>query len=565
VPPPQKNRRHRPGPIHEFRLVRNARKEPISPPPLSAWFGKTRKSRKWRHRTGHAHTVQAVGLAKLCLALMRGGSLLTRFNPTGLHSKNQCIPTQFPPREKSSLDSALPSSSRCSAAAKASSLTNLTAPELPENPSQIYTLTLRVTPKISTIFPGSTRAAIIIDGQNYEMKKSVLGEGIYEFEYQLPAGRDELAYYFLVNYQTENANTLNPHDAYTELTHAHITHRNVLQLIANRGPVGARVSVVGRGFTPQDIIYFDSTPTRTVFESPNSLSFFVPSVDAARNYAVTVGGPAGNSPVGTFRIDSSNLSVTPSALSMRTGERQALTFTVPNAAPPGGLLLDVTTDVPESVIMPEVIVPQGQTSVTITVESGKPGSGSLFLKGYGRGRGHDPRLGHGEVKSPLTTFDFQAGPRAPPFCCSEVKRIVPNALEIWAHVTWQTEPNNALGTTRSTPMQQGRIAFSPPVSEKSVTPLDDVLVPAPRLLVRSRLPRAARGQPRCLPHAQLGGVALSGRLCAAQLPAGRADDSPVEDRGHAQLHYRRRGGPRKAHARLQRVASHGLGRFRPAR
>jgi hypothetical protein len=35
--------------------------------------------------------------------------------------------------------------------------------------------------------------------------------------------------------------------------------------------------------------------------------------------------------------------------------------------------------------MPEIIVPQGQTSVTITVEGGKPGSGSLFLKGFGAG------------------------------------------------------------------------------------------------------------------------------------------------------------------------------------
>jgi hypothetical protein len=35
--------------------------------------------------------------------------------------------------------------------------------------------------------------------------------------------------------------------------------------------------------------------------------------------------------------------------------------------------------------MPEVVVPEGQTSVSVTVEGGKPGSGSLFLKGYGDG------------------------------------------------------------------------------------------------------------------------------------------------------------------------------------
>ena len=50
-----------------------------------------------------------------------------------------------------------------------------------------------------------------------------------------------------------------------------------------------------------------------------------------------------------------------------------------------GWLIDVTTDVPESVIMPEVIVPQGQTSVTVTAEGGKAGSGTLFMKGFGSG------------------------------------------------------------------------------------------------------------------------------------------------------------------------------------
>ena len=70
---------------------------------------------------------------------------------------------------------------------------------------------------------------------------------------------------------------------------------------------------------------------------------------------------------------------------VRTGERQSLNFSLPNAAPPGGTLLDVTTDIPESVIMPEVIVPQGQNSVSVTVEGGKPGAGNLFLKGFGQG------------------------------------------------------------------------------------------------------------------------------------------------------------------------------------
>ena len=67
------------------------------------------------------------------------------------------------------------------------------------------------------------------------------------------------------------------------------------------------------------------------------------------------------------------------ALALRSGEQQALTFTIPGPAPAGGMLIDVRTDVPDSVIMPEVMVPANATSVTVPVQGGKPGSGSLFF------------------------------------------------------------------------------------------------------------------------------------------------------------------------------------------
>ncbi len=264
-------------------------------------------------------------------------------------------------------------------------LTNLTPASMPENPSHIYTFTLRITPHTNTVPATSIAPHIVVDGKSYELRKSSLGEGIYEFDYQLPAGRDDVPYYFLVDYSVEGNSMLTPQETYTELQHVKIVNRYVLSLEVGRGPVGARISVLGRGFTQSDTIAFDGTPIRTVFESPTSLSFYVPALDPNRNYVVTLQSPAGNSPVGTFHIDPSTVSITPNSLSLRAGERQPLTFTIPNPAPAGGTLLDVTTDVPESVIMPEVIVPQGQVTITVNVEGGKPGNGNLFLKGYGSG------------------------------------------------------------------------------------------------------------------------------------------------------------------------------------
>lgn len=264
-------------------------------------------------------------------------------------------------------------------------LSNLTPPSFPENPSQIYTITLRVTPKSNVIPKESIKPRLVVDGQVFPMTRSSIGENLFEYDYQIPAGRTEIAYYFLVSYQVEGNGTIGKEETYTGVTHAKIENRYVLSLEVNRGPVGACISVLGRGFTPQDVIYFDGTATRSVYESANSLSFFVPALPAGQNYKVTLGSAAGNSPVGTFRIDGSTLSVLPSSLNLRTGQRQEVTFTVPNVAPAGGLLIDLTTDVPESVIMPEVLVPQGQSSVTVTVEGGRPGSGSLFVKGFGAG------------------------------------------------------------------------------------------------------------------------------------------------------------------------------------
>src|SRR5271166_2236037 len=261
-------------------------------------------------------------------------------------------------------------------------LTNLTPSSLPENPSGIYTFTLRVAPKSVSVIQDSISPRIVVGAENHEMKRSENSVELFEYDYKLPPFQNDIGYYYLVDYSTGGPGTK---QAYTPIAHTMIVSRYVLSLEVNRGPVGARIGVLGRGFTSRDLIGFDGTAVRTVYESPTSLGFFVPPLAAGRTYKVSISSAAGNSFVGTFRIDSSGLAVDPATLSLAPGQKQTLTFTVNNPAPAGGLLLDVTTDVPESVIMPEVVVPEGQTTVAVTVEGGKPGAGSLFLKGYGNG------------------------------------------------------------------------------------------------------------------------------------------------------------------------------------
>jgi hypothetical protein len=104
----------------------------------------------------------------------------------------------------------------------------------------------------------------------------------------------------------------------------------------------------------------------------------VPAVTPGNSYKLTVRGAGATLDAGTFRVDAVYLQVFPSSLALHTEETQEVTFTIAQPAPPGGMLIDVTTDIKDSIIMPEVVVPAGGTSVSIPVKGAKPGTGSLF-------------------------------------------------------------------------------------------------------------------------------------------------------------------------------------------
>jgi hypothetical protein len=265
-----------------------------------------------------------------------------------------------------------------------SPITNITSQTVPENPSQIYTITTRVKPHPTWQKEGAVAVKIVINGQIHEMRRSSFSDDIYEYDFAMPPGITEASYYVLVNYTGPGSRPERAYEYYSPLTKIKLTNRYVFTIEANRGPTGARIGVVGRGFTPQDVVYLDNTPTRTVYESPNSVSFQVPAI-ASGNYRVTLNSPIGNQDIGTFHVDGVALTVTPSSLMLRRGERASLLFSLAAPAPSGGLLVNVTTDIPHSVIMPEVIIPAGQTSVNVTVQGGEPASGSLFVGAAGRG------------------------------------------------------------------------------------------------------------------------------------------------------------------------------------
>jgi len=267
----------------------------------------------------------------------------------------------------------------------AKSVKNLTPTEFPQNPSNIYTLSVEIREKPDIgVVKDSMIPKVVIDGEARLMKRSPLGEHIWDYEYKMPAGRRNAVYYYEIEYQVYNGtetprtkSITSPKDGLLKFT---LVNRYVVTLEANRGPVGSKIGLVGRGFSPSDQIFVGGELTNSEYFSPNALSFFVPSLPADKSYNVTLKGNRGEIVVGSFKIDSAQMQVLPSSVNVSTGGRATLIFSIPKEAPIGGLPVAIKTNIPESVILPEVVIPAGSKSVSVPLEGGTPGFGVLIIE-----------------------------------------------------------------------------------------------------------------------------------------------------------------------------------------
>lgn len=248
------------------------------------------------------------------------------------------------------------------------------------NPSNVYTITAQINVKNSAIVKETLRPEVIIDGQAHPMSQAPGSGSLYEYDFPMPVGRSDATYYILVQYQRKTENGRVPKEIVTELNTFSIENRYSVELEVNRAPVGTRVAVLGRGFTREDKIMVGETPAATRFDSSTSLSFYVPSLPEGRGYAVKVLGIAGEIYAGTLRVDTSTVRVSLRPSSISQGQSTILALTIPEPAPPSGLQIQVTTDIPQSIIMDRVSIQGGQRSASISVQGGAPGQGSLFIE-----------------------------------------------------------------------------------------------------------------------------------------------------------------------------------------
>ncbi len=261
---------------------------------------------------------------------------------------------------------------------------DFTPERIPQNPSGIYTFSFTAELPQSTRIEGSERAQIVINGETFDMVRSSTDDLSFSYEYKMPPGVTEARYYYVITWDYSSGSGTKTATRYStvetgKVFHARLINRYPIQMVNDRGPAGASIPIVGNGFTSQDVVVIGGTEALTTIHSPNSLEFVVPSLPAGRTYRVALRTGSGDLSAGFFRVDEAALRIQPQQLTLNSGDMDFLIVETENVAPLGGLYIEAQTDIPQSLIMPEIIIPEGARSVNVNVTAAEPGSGVLVL------------------------------------------------------------------------------------------------------------------------------------------------------------------------------------------
>lgn len=266
---------------------------------------------------------------------------------------------------------------------------DFTPERIPQNPSGIYTFSFAANlPDSSNRIEGTERARIVINGQTYDMTKRSGDSLVFTYDYKMPAGVSEARYYYVVEFDynavggRKTTTKFSTNEA-KQVFRAQLINRYPIQLVNERGPVGAQIAIVGSGFSSQDVVYVGAMEAATLVHSSNSLEFTVPPVVPGGPYPVMVRTGSGDIDAGALRVDPAGISVQPSVVNLTSGQTDFFIIEIAGPAPANGLRVDIRTDVPDSVIMPEVMIPAGARTVNVNITGGNPGSGILRISAQG--------------------------------------------------------------------------------------------------------------------------------------------------------------------------------------
>lgn len=258
-------------------------------------------------------------------------------------------------------------------------LNNRTPKKVHANPSGIYAIEVEAKVDDADINQATIKPSIVIDGQKHAMYRKDAHMPIYCYDYRMPHGDHLARYYYEFEYDI-NQNGQNQHKhVFSKVYDFELINRYITSIKADRGIIGATVPVVGQGFTKTDQIRIGDVKAKTYFQSPFAMVFEIPPLPADKSYPVYLDGKNGSLPMGELYVDAARISANHKELSLKKKERRLLLLNLERPAPKEGLVLDVTTDIPDSIVMPEIKVAGGSSAVNVWIEGADEGKGKLYI------------------------------------------------------------------------------------------------------------------------------------------------------------------------------------------
>jgi hypothetical protein len=292
---------------------------------------------------------------------------------------------------------------------------NMTPNVMPQNQSNIYTITVGVRGADGGVLQKTIRPYVVIDGRKREMEEHPDGNNIFVYDHRF-YDIGTIPYYFEVVYEIHRNGSIREKIAKSELYNLTITNKYIFALNANRGPVGAKVNVVGCGLGKNDRVRMGGRIIPANWLSAGAIEFTIPPMNCDREYEVFLLSNRRELFAGTFFIDASILHCSSDYIRLNNGESQRLVFMLDQAAPEGGIAVDVTTDIPESIIMPEERFMAGDRTVSVNIRgSDQSDKGTLYVNAKGFTSQEIPieigdvsALSNGEIGDANNLFDGES-------------------------------------------------------------------------------------------------------------------------------------------------------------
>jgi hypothetical protein len=260
---------------------------------------------------------------------------------------------------------------------------NMTPNVMPQNQSNIYTITMAVRGMDGGVSQKSIKPYVVVNGEKHEMEKHPDGNNVFVYDCRF-CGVGLIPYYFEVVYGINRHGNTREKTAKSNLFNTTVTDKYIFALDANRGPVGIAVNVIGCGLTRMDKVRFGGRIVPTKWLSAGAIEFIVPPVECGKEHKVCLLTNHGELSAGTFFVDESMLHCSTNSIRLANGESQCIVFMLDHSAPANGVEVEVTTDIPNSIIMPEVHFMPGERTVSVNITGGEESAcGTLFVQANG--------------------------------------------------------------------------------------------------------------------------------------------------------------------------------------